>query len=83
MTDIYPHKLNWRQILQDMKDKGCSIYMAAKKLGRPETTVQSWAAGHEPSHSHGAALLQLHTQVCGEEATKKRCTEEVVYVQAK
>lgn len=80
VSEIEPKKLDWRQILEDIKAKGCSIYRAAKILGKPETTVQSWHSGkHEPSYSHGAALLMLHSTVCGEEATKNRCAEETVY----
>ena len=83
MGDIYAKRLDWPRILQDLKDKGCSLYKAAKILGRPETTLQSWWKGHEPSHSNGAAILQLHSALCGEELTKIRCNEEVVYTKEK
>lgn len=83
MGDINAVRLDWPRILQDMKDRGTSIYQAAKILGRPETTVQSWCKGHEPSYSNGAAILLLHSKVCGEELTKNRCNEEVVYRQEK
>lgn len=79
VAEIDAKRLDWRRILQDLKDRGCSLYRAAKILGRPETTLQSWWNGHEPSHSNGAAILQLHSAVCGEELTKIRCNEEVVY----
>ena len=80
MGDINPKKLDWRRILDDIKCRGTSIYQAAKIIGKPETTVQAWHTGkHEPSYSNGAAVLLLHARVCGEELTKNRCTEEVVY----
>lgn len=79
MGDIYPKRLDWRRILDDLKEGGTSIYQAAKILGRPETTVQSWVKGHEPSYSNGASVLLLHSRVCGENLTKIRCNEEVVY----
>lgn len=78
MGDIYCKKLNWPAIMDDIRNAGCSVYRAAKTLGRPETTVWSWTRGVEPTYSNGAALLQLHAKYCGEDATKKRCTEEVV-----
>lgn len=79
LAEIEPKRLDWRAILEDIKASGTSIYRAAKILGKPETTVQSWYTGkHEPSYSHGAALLMLHASICGEEATKKRCSEESV-----
>ena len=84
VAEINQKKLNWRQILQDIRARGTSLYQAAKILGKPESTLQSWFTGkHEPSYSHGAALLMLHAAVCGEDATKKRCTEEYVYVELK
>lgn len=83
MTDIYPKRLDWRRILQDIKDAEYSIYEVAKRMGKSESTVQSWYRGHEPSHSNGAALLEFHTYACGEDATKKRCTEIVVYEESK
>lgn len=80
VTEISRKRLDWRAILQDIRGRGISIYKAAKILGKPETTLQSWNTGkHEPSYSHGAALLSLHSAICGEDATKKRCTEEYVY----
>ncbi len=79
MGDINPKRLDWRRIISDLKSRGVSIYQAAKILGKPETTVQSWWVGHEPSHSNGAAVLLLHSKICGEELTKIRCNEEVVY----
>ena len=78
MPDIYKKTLNWAGILEDIRASGCSIYKAAKTLGRPETTVWSWMRGVEPSYSNGAALLKLHAECCGEESTKNRCNEEVV-----
>jgi hypothetical protein len=84
MTDIYPKRLDWRRILEDMRERGTSIYQAAKILGKPETTVQSWYRlkyPSEPSYSHGAAVLLLHARICGEDLTKRRCNEEVVYTE--
>lgn len=79
--EIEPQKLDWRAILQDLKDKGHSLYKIAKILGKSETTVQGWYhQGKEPSHSNGAAILSLHSAVCGQDATQKRCAPEVVYM---
>lgn len=82
-NDIYKKKLDWQKILRDIKAAGLSLYEVAKRLGKPESTIQSWWKGHEPSHSHGQAILELHTKCCGEEATRNRCNEEVVYSEQK
>ena len=79
MNDIYKKTLNWAGIIEDIRNSGCSVYKAAKRLGRPETTVWSWMRGTEPSYSNGAALLKLHAECCGDDSTKKRSTEEVVH----
>ncbi len=79
MGDIHAKRLDWRRIIDDLKERGCTVYQAAKILGRPETTVQSWRQDHEPSYSNGASVLLLHSKLCGEELTKIRCNEEVVY----
>lgn len=80
MTEINQTKLPWAQIVQDLQQSGCSVYRAAKILGKPVSTVQHWASGGEPNYSNGATLLMLHATVCGEELTNVRCREGSVYV---
>jgi predicted transcriptional regulator len=82
-NDIFRKRLNWRVIIIEIRDYGYSIYEIAKRLGKPESTVRSWMEGHEPSHSHGQAILEFHIKCFGEEATKNRCNEESVYVEEK
>lgn len=72
MPEIIPKKLDWRLLLQDLKDKGISLYKVAKILGRSESTVHSWWKGHEPSHSNGEAVIDLHIQTCGLQFTDQR-----------
>lgn len=73
VKEIEPKKLDWKQILSDIKDRGTSLYKAAQIIGKPLNTVMSWHSGkHEPSHSSGAAVLLLHSAVCGEDLTKER-----------
>lgn len=72
MLEINPQKLDWRLLLQDLKDKGISRYKIAKILGRSESTVNSWWKGHEPSHSNGEAIIDLHIREFGLETTDKK-----------
>lgn len=80
MADIQRRRINWRAVLEDIKAIVGSLYKIAQRLGFHESTVQSYYhQGVEPSHSRGEALLELHTEVCGADKTKSRCTEESVY----
>lgn len=72
---IKPVKLDWGCLLQDLKEQGVSLYQVAKIIGRSESTVQSWRKGHEPSHSHGEALIELHIKTFGLAATDRRLDE--------
>lgn len=76
---VYPTRINWPDILGDLRDKGYSGYRVALLLGMEWSTVQGWLNdGKEPRHSSGTALLQLHTRYCGAEATQKRQNEAKV-----
>lgn len=72
---IYPPKINWAQIMADLKDAGCSVYGVAGIIGAAYCTAQNWSKGGEPGHGYGEALLRLHSRVCGDELTKRRCNE--------
>lgn len=55
------------------------MYQIAQRLGISESTVHGWRKGHEPRHSTGVAVLTIHTEICGAEATQNRCSGKNVY----
>ena len=63
MTDVFPVKTNWGQMLDDLKEAGISIYSVAKAMGRSWNTVQSWRTV-EPRHCDGEALKAIHAKYC-------------------
>lgn len=63
MTDIFPEKVNWSRVLDDLKGCGWSVYAVAKAMGKKYDTVQGWRE-HEPKHADGVALLTLHAREC-------------------
>lgn len=63
MTDIFPVKANWGQMLDDLKAAGISIYSVAKALGRHWDTVDGWRQS-EPRHCDGEALKAIHAKYC-------------------
>ena len=50
----------------DLRGAGLSLGAVAAALGCSRSTVQGWAAGHEPRHSDGDALLALWAEHVGE-----------------
>lgn len=76
MEYVYPAKLPWPTIMDDLKAKGCAYHRQAILIGVPWSTYQRWMAGEgEPRHSQGVAILALHTTVCGAELTRQRQRE--------
>lgn len=63
MTDVFPQKTNWAQLLDELKDAGVSVYSVAKALGRSWDTVDGWRKS-EPRHSDGEALKVIHAKYC-------------------
>ena len=74
-ADIYPPRIDWRRILDDLRDHGCTGYRVAIALGTEWSTVQRWREGAEPRYGYGRALLRLHAQHCGAGMTLKRQIE--------
>ena len=58
-------KTNWAQILEELKDKGYTVYKVSLILQKRWDAVQGWKEGREPKHSDGERLLELHEAVCG------------------
>lgn len=65
-------KINWRQVFDDMREKGFSYYRACCAIGREWSTVQRWLAGGEPPFLVGERILRLHALVCGSELNEQR-----------
>lgn len=75
---VYPAKVSWLDVLNDLKIAGIGAARVALLLGAESSTVRQWRVGHEPRHSYGQALLALHRRYCSPEATKKRQLEATV-----
>lgn len=75
---VYPAKVDWAQILHDLRIANLTGYQVALMLGMEWSTVQRWQEGSEPRHSTGVALLELHRLYCSPAATQKRQSEASV-----
>lgn len=68
-----PPMIYWRQILDDLRDYGCSGYKVAQEIGVGWSTVQGWRKCKEDiGHGFGRALLRLHARYCGAALTIQR-----------
>lgn len=74
---VYAPKIDWQQILNDLRDCGCSGYRVHRLLGVSWCAVQNWRdnPNAEPGYGLGRALLRLHSQFCGAGMTTRRCME--------
>lgn len=63
MTNVYPQKIDWGRILDELRAAGVSTYRVAMLLGKDWDTVNGWRR-HEPRHCDGEALLRLHSEAC-------------------
>ena len=75
---VLRHRVDWRAVLEDLRAAGVSGYRLAEIMLISRSTVQGWEGGSEPSHSYGAAILEVHARFCGVDATKRRITEAVL-----
>lgn len=75
---VYPARVDWVQVLEDLHLAGITGYRVAALLGMEWSTVQGWLRGQEPRHSTGQALLELHRRYCSPQATQKRQREAKV-----
>lgn len=74
---VYAPNVDWQQILNDLRDHGCTGYRVAKVLGCSWSAVQNWRDNPdaEPGYGLGRALLRLHSAFCGAAMTTRRCME--------
>jgi len=74
--DICPLRVNWSQVILDMKSAGKPYIRQALDIGLEASTLRRWLEGTaEPGFSNGHALLILHSKVCGIEMTQMRLLE--------
>lgn len=67
MLEITKTKIDWAQILDQLRDAGYSGYRVAQILDRKWDTIQNWRHS-EPKHADGEALLALHAKVVSRES---------------
>lgn len=76
---MFPRRLPWRRIFDDMKEAGCAYSRQAALVGVEWSTFQGWMDGDvEPRFSVGQALLAMHEATCGAELTAQRQREGVL-----
>jgi transcriptional regulator with XRE-family HTH domain len=58
--------MDWKKLLEDLKDAGWSQSRIAERCGVAQATVSELARGvtGEPGFGFGDALRKLHTEVC-------------------
>jgi DNA-binding transcriptional regulator YiaG len=56
-------KLDCFRLLADMQKAGVNNREAARRLGKPASTVQRWKEGAEPCYSDAVRLIDLHEYV--------------------
>lgn len=80
--EIFPPEINWRQVVDDLRDHGCTGYRVAQLLNVQWSTVQNWRDNPdvELRYGLGRALLRLHSQFCGAALTTRRLSEGEVGV---
>lgn len=77
---VFPKRLPWRAIFDDMSAAGYSYSRQAAILGAPWSTFHGWMqdGGSEPRYSLGRAILAMHQAVCGPALSEKRQREGVL-----
>lgn len=70
---IAPPQVNWRQILDDLRDHGCTGYRVTIEIGVAWSTVQGWReCKGDIGYGYGRALLRLHSKYCSAGMTLQR-----------
>lgn len=73
---IDPPRIDWQQLLADLKQHGCSLYRIATVLGVKYSTAQRWRRPREDiGYGYGRALIWMHARHCGAGLTLQRLTE--------
>ena len=61
---VEPRRVDWRLIMEDLRQRGLNDDAIATLLNYTRSTVQRWQMGSEPLFHNGQALLCLHAAVC-------------------
>lgn len=65
--DTHEQRVNWFQVLEDLRRKGIPVASVAKHIGVPKGTVMGWKNdGAEPKYLDGQMLVDLWVGVTGE-----------------
>ncbi len=72
---VYPRKIDFVQIIEDIKDYAGTYSVISEVLGTGWSTLQRWRKGAEPGFTSGTGLLMVHAQICGPELTQQRVEE--------
>lgn len=76
--DFFAPRVDWKLILADLRDRGCTGYRVAQALGVQWSTVHYWLHAEKPpelKYGLGRALLRLHAAYCGAAMTTRRHME--------
>lgn len=71
IAEFQPLRIDWARCMREIQLFGWTPYKVALTLCADPQTAYAWAKGAEPRHSYGAALLNLHRAVCGEDYSQK------------
>lgn len=76
-VEINPPRVDWRQVLKDLHNAGCSGYRVSISLGAAWSTVQHWQESPtaDPGYGYARALLRLHSVYCGAGLTTLRLSQ--------
>lgn len=58
-------RTDWFRVLTDLAYAGISQAAVSEMINVPRSTIRGWAAGSEPSHDDGYALLEIWIRVTG------------------
>jgi len=58
-------RTDWFRVLTDLAYAGVSQAAGSEMINVPRSTIRGWAAGCEPSHDDGYALLEIWIRVTG------------------
>jgi len=73
---VKPPRINWQQIIADLRANGCSLHRVATHIGVEYSTAQRWRRPRaDLGYGYGRALLRLHSRYCGAALTLQRLTE--------
>lgn len=58
-------RTDWFRVLSDLAYAGVNQAAVSEMINIPRSTIRGWAAGSEPSHDDGYALLEIWIRVTG------------------